>query len=289
MGLFKSLKKLGSKLVGGVKKVFKKVGEGIGKVMNSGIGKILMIALTVVTLGTALIAGFAAFSAGMAAGTGFVSSMISGGSAFIGSLTGMSAAKEGATAGASSGFGAGGALADAASANAAVGGAAGAGAGATAGTIGAMSGIPAVPELAAIAAPAVAPAAAAVAAPTMGAKVMGGIKAVGSFAKDNPGLLNIAGKMASGYAEGKTIEEMDDRRREDDDRVNRLWADYDIEALQKNVKPSNVVPIHSGSFKAFKDKATTGTITQQEKAKIRDAGQGRVRLDRESALETGGR
>ena len=91
MGIFKSIKKAFKKIVKGVKKVFKKVGQFVGKIMSSKIGKILMIGLTVFTLGTALMAGAGAF-AGSTAPTLF-GKVVAGGKEFALALVGKGGAK----------------------------------------------------------------------------------------------------------------------------------------------------------------------------------------------------
>jgi|GEM_PF-5843709 len=92
MGIFKSVGKFFKKIARGVKKVFKKVGKFVGKIMSSKIGKILMIGLTVFTLGTALIAGAGAFSAAGAAGGNLFTQLVAGGKEFALALVGKSGA-----------------------------------------------------------------------------------------------------------------------------------------------------------------------------------------------------
>jgi len=55
MGLFKKIKEGISKLFKGVKKVFKKVVKGVGKILNSGVGKALMIAASVLAHASGLV------------------------------------------------------------------------------------------------------------------------------------------------------------------------------------------------------------------------------------------
>lgn len=90
MGMFDKVKKIGKKIVKGAKKVFKKVMKVVGKVLNSKIGKVLMIAATVVTAGAALYGAYAgmsgAFAASQAAGQGFAQSFTAG---FKGALAGL--------------------------------------------------------------------------------------------------------------------------------------------------------------------------------------------------------
>ena len=59
MGIFSSIKKFGKKILGGISKVFKKVGKFVSKITGSKWGKILLIAASAVTMGMALYAGVA--------------------------------------------------------------------------------------------------------------------------------------------------------------------------------------------------------------------------------------
>ena len=85
MGLFKSLKKLGSNIVRGVKKVFKKVGQAVAKFASSDLGKAILIIMTVASLGTALAAGHAAFSTAFAGGNSILNASLKGAEAFLSS------------------------------------------------------------------------------------------------------------------------------------------------------------------------------------------------------------
>jgi hypothetical protein len=109
MGFFKKVKKGLSSAWKGIKKGFKKVMAKVGKFLNSGWGKALMIIAGIVTMGAALAAGAAAYSAAAAAGQGFFSSMVAGGSAVLGSLTGGMVGSAGAGGGAAGGAAASGA------------------------------------------------------------------------------------------------------------------------------------------------------------------------------------
>lgn len=88
MGFFKKIKKGLSSAWKGIKKGFKKVLTKVGKFLQSGWGKALMIVAGIVTMGAALAAGAAAYSAAAAASQGFMSSLVAGGSAVLSSLTG---------------------------------------------------------------------------------------------------------------------------------------------------------------------------------------------------------
>ena len=92
MGIFSSIKKAFKKVVKGVKKVFKKVGKFVGKIASSKIGKILMIGLTVFTLGSALMAGASAFSSAGAAGGSLFNQVVAGGKEFALALVGKGSA-----------------------------------------------------------------------------------------------------------------------------------------------------------------------------------------------------
>lgn len=92
MGLFSGIKKVFKKIGDGVKKVFKKVGEFIGKVANSKLGKILMIAATVVTAGAALYGAFTGAMQGITQGAGFLDKFMMGAKGFLkGGMAGFKA------------------------------------------------------------------------------------------------------------------------------------------------------------------------------------------------------
>ena len=86
MGVFSSIGKGFKKIWSGIKKGFKKVMKAVSKVLASKLGKALMLAISIFTMGTALIAGFQGFSAG----TGFVAKFVNGGKEFMNSLLGTS-------------------------------------------------------------------------------------------------------------------------------------------------------------------------------------------------------
>ncbi len=89
MGLLKKIGKAIGSVFSGIKKVFRAVMKPINKILGSKWGKILMTALSIFTLGTALLAGGAEFLAVRAAGSSYISSFVAGGKAFIGSLLGI--------------------------------------------------------------------------------------------------------------------------------------------------------------------------------------------------------
>lgn len=107
MGLFSGIKKLGKKLFKGVKKVFKKVGKFVGKVMKSKIGKMIMLAASVVTGGLS-IAAFAGGFMGQAAGASLLTKFVAGAKAFAGTLLNPVGAAKGAFQGVAQGGGLGG-------------------------------------------------------------------------------------------------------------------------------------------------------------------------------------
>jgi hypothetical protein len=92
MGLFKKIKKGLSSVWKGIKKRFKKALGHVGKFLNSGIGKALMIVVSIFTMGAALAAGYAAWGAAAAEGAGMVGKFVAAGGGFLSSLTGVGAA-----------------------------------------------------------------------------------------------------------------------------------------------------------------------------------------------------
>jgi len=84
MGLFSSIGKLFSGIWNGIKKVFKAVMKPVAKLLNSKLGKILMLAVSVFSMGSALLAG----GKGFLAGEGFIGKFINGGKEFLNSLLG---------------------------------------------------------------------------------------------------------------------------------------------------------------------------------------------------------
>lgn len=88
MGLLKKfVKGIGKVFKGvwnGIKKVFKAVMKPVAKLLDSKIGKAIMIGVTIFTLGTALLAGGQAFLTT----EGFIAKFVEGGKAFMNSLLG---------------------------------------------------------------------------------------------------------------------------------------------------------------------------------------------------------
>jgi hypothetical protein len=101
MGIFSGIGKAFKSVFKGIMKVFAPILKPLGKLMNSSLGKAIMIGLSIFTLGTAMVAGYGAFaatSAAQAAGTasgGFVAAFVEGGKAFLSTLVGKGA-EEGA-------------------------------------------------------------------------------------------------------------------------------------------------------------------------------------------------
>lgn len=104
MGIFSSIGKAFKSVFDGIMKVFEPILEPLAKLMNSKLGKAIMIGLSIFTLGTAMVAGAGAFSAAQAAGQGFISSFVEGGKVFLQTLVGKGAEK-GADAAAQAGEG----------------------------------------------------------------------------------------------------------------------------------------------------------------------------------------
>lgn len=100
MGILKKIGKAIGSVFNGIKKVFRAVMKPINKILGSKWGKVLMTALSIFTLGSALLAGGAEFLAVRAAGSGYISSFVAGGKAFIGSLLGIEPTQQKAAAGA---------------------------------------------------------------------------------------------------------------------------------------------------------------------------------------------
>ncbi len=84
MGLFSSIGKWYKGIWNGIKKIFKAVMKPVAKLLNSKLGKILMLAVSVFSMGSALLAG----GKGFLAGEGFIGKFINGGKEFLNSLLG---------------------------------------------------------------------------------------------------------------------------------------------------------------------------------------------------------
>lgn len=89
MGLLSSIGKVVKNVWKGVKKVFSKVVNWFGKVAGSKWGKVIMIAAAIYTGGAALAAGW---SQAAATSGSFMTKFVAGSKAFMGALTGTSAA-----------------------------------------------------------------------------------------------------------------------------------------------------------------------------------------------------
>lgn len=98
MGFFSKVWGGIKRVFGGIMNVFAPILKPISKFLATGLGKAIMIGLSIFTLGTAMLAGGAAFFNGVAAGNGFISSFVQGGQTFVSSLMGKAA--EGAVDGA---------------------------------------------------------------------------------------------------------------------------------------------------------------------------------------------
>lgn len=92
MGLFSGIKKFFKKVWSGIKKVFKAIMKPIGKLLNSKLGKAIMLGVTIFTLGSALLAGGKAFLGA----EGFINKFVEGGKAFMNSLLGKGEISENA-------------------------------------------------------------------------------------------------------------------------------------------------------------------------------------------------
>jgi hypothetical protein len=88
MGIFSAIGDAFKSVFKGIAKIFAPILKPLGKLMNSSFGKALMIGLSIFTLGTAMVAGYAAFTANMAA-NGFMTAFVEGGKAFLTTLTGV--------------------------------------------------------------------------------------------------------------------------------------------------------------------------------------------------------
>jgi hypothetical protein len=84
MGLFSALGKALGGIWDGIKKIFAPIMKPIAKLLNSKLGKVLMLAVSVFSMGSALLAG----GKGFLAGEGFIGKFINGGKEFLNSLLG---------------------------------------------------------------------------------------------------------------------------------------------------------------------------------------------------------
>ena len=105
MGFFSKIWKGVTK---GIMTVFSPILKPLAKMMATGWGKALMLALSIFTMGTALVAAQGAFAAAQTAGQGFISAFVEGGKVFLKTMLGMdTGAEAGAEAGAAAAGGAG--------------------------------------------------------------------------------------------------------------------------------------------------------------------------------------
>jgi hypothetical protein len=95
MGFFSSLWKGVKSVFTGIMKIFSPILKPLGKILGTGWGKALMLALSVFTMGASLMAGYSAFT--NTAGS-FLTKFVAGGKAFIGSLLGKKPAEAGTAA-----------------------------------------------------------------------------------------------------------------------------------------------------------------------------------------------
>lgn len=95
MGFFSSLWKGVKSVFTGIMKIFSPILKPLGKILGSGWGKALMLAMSVFTMGASLMAGYSAFT--NTAGS-FLTKFVAGGKAFIGSMLGKKPAEGGTAA-----------------------------------------------------------------------------------------------------------------------------------------------------------------------------------------------
>lgn len=93
MGIFSDIWKGVKNVFKGIMKVFEPILKPLGKLLNSKLGKALMIGLSIFTLGSAMVAGYGAFTAAQAAGQGFISSFVEGGKVFLQTMVGKGGEK----------------------------------------------------------------------------------------------------------------------------------------------------------------------------------------------------
>ncbi len=91
MGLFSGVGKAFKKVWRGIEKRFKKTLAEVGKFLNSKIGKVLLLAVSVFTMGSAMVAAQGAYAAASAGGASFVQAFVQGGKAFVQTLVGAGA------------------------------------------------------------------------------------------------------------------------------------------------------------------------------------------------------
>lgn len=261
MGFFSKIKDVGKKILGGVKKVFKKVGKAVSKVLSSDIGKAILTTAAVVTGGIALAAG----AKGFAGATGFFNKFVAGGKEFVSALANPVAKGKEMLGGAGT-----------TAQQAAAGSQAGAGVGATGGAGGeqAAQALLASPQTGATAQAATT--AGGTAAQTKG--FLGRVADMGKTAAGKtydllktPGGGYLATGLVRGYAEGKMMED----QRNWADRFNRMWDDPDqVAPLMDAVQGDIGVP--TGYLSNMRDSADFqmqgGTLPYQRRVTFTPGG-----------------
>lgn len=267
-----------------IKKGFKKVAGFVGKLANSTFGKVLLAAVVIFTLGTALIAGASAFAT--TTGT-FAAKFVAGAQAFAGALASPLKTAKGLFNGAAS-------KAAGAAAGQAAGAAAGqvAGVAETAGAVGAAA--PATTPIGVLtsgadAGIAAAQASAAAAPATGGLATAGSNLAAGAAKKgflsqaagaagkvvSNPGFVTVAGKVLEGAAQGAAQKDVFREERRERERIDAQFRDPEkIRQLQEAA--SNPVTIGQGFIERARNVADfmngrTGSGTRQQPGNPNDA------------------
>lgn len=92
MGLFSSIWSGIKNVFGGIMKIFAPILKPLGKILNTGWGKALMLAMSVFTLGTSLMAGASAWGVAAGEGASFMGKFVAGGKAFLSSALGIETA-----------------------------------------------------------------------------------------------------------------------------------------------------------------------------------------------------
>lgn len=251
MGFFSGIKKLGKRILGGVKKAFQKVGKFVGKVLSSDVGKFVLTAAAVVTGGIALAAG----AKGFAVTGSFFDKFVAGGSSFLKALANPVAGAKSLAPGAAPLSQA----STAAQAGAGVGSAGGAGgenlaqsviqSGASAPVTGAEANMLNAGTAAGVggSAGATGPA------PGFLSRVAQLGKTAAGKTYDllkTPGGGYTAAGLIRGYAEGKMMED----QRNWDDRFNRMWENPDKVAPLMNAVQGNVA-VPTGYLRNMRDSA----------------------------------
>lgn len=98
MGIFSSIWKGVKNVFKGIMKVFSPILAPLAKMMDTGWGKALMIALSIFTMGSAFVAAQAVYQGAMAAGQGMLSAFVQGGVEFVKVFLGAEASAVGGAA-----------------------------------------------------------------------------------------------------------------------------------------------------------------------------------------------